>query len=294
MKKAIIGGILGLGTLGSLITLAFLLNWVKIEGVERAVIQNWNTGVQEEVLASGTHFYIPLTTTPYIYDVGSSKFIMGKGEYYSGEGDDKVDYPAFTLTVGGEGQEQPVTFSVTLNYQLDPSKLVALHNKAQSNYEDLVIKPNITRLISNAATTKSVLSFYSGTGRVELQNEIENAITSHPALAEIGIIVDTFVIDSIDLDPAYVAEIQGRQLATQKRLKAIEERKAADEVAKRVEAEAQADKLKRIVAAEASKQEAIKGAEASKAKRVLASEAEAKEIENKAKAERYRKEQDGS
>lgn len=263
-----------------------------VEGNQRVVIQDWNNGVEKETVGAGTYFYPLFFKKYYKYNIGTEKFIMGESDLYNGEGSEYVDYPPFTVTTGGQGKEQPATFSVTLQYRLDPEKLVALHKKAQERYEDLVIKPALTRIISDQATELQVLAFYSGQGRVALQKNIEKAISNNSSLNKVGIIVETFVIDRIRLDSAFVSEITGRQLATQKKLRAIEEAKAAQEMAKQVEAEAQADKLKRIVQAEALKQEKIKGAEALNESRILAAKAEAEEIKQKATAERYRKEQD--
>lgn len=266
--------------------------WTTIGGNQRVVVQDWSDGVQETTLGAGTSFYPLFIKKHYKYNIGTEKFIMGDSELYNGVGSEYVDYPAFTVTTGGKGKEQPAKFSVTLQYRLDAGHLVALHNKSQSKYEDLIIKPALTRIISDRATELEVLDFYSGKGRVALQKSIERDISSHPHLSEVGIIVETFVIDSIILDEKFVNEITGRQLATQKKLRAIEEAKAAQEMAKQVEAEAQADKLKRIVQAEALKQEKIKAAEANNESRILAAKAEAEEIKQKATAERYRKEQD--
>ena len=273
--------LLMVGTLVALIGFFTLAGFKTIEGDERGVTQTWS-GLEANLMTPGTHFYMPVFKTIHVYDVGSEKFIMGKKEYYNGNGSEYVDYPAVTVTTGGTGNEQPVTFSVTMNYRLSPdAKLIKLHEYAQKEYEDLVIKPNLTRIINDLATTRRVLSFYSGEGRVQLQKDIEIAIMEHPALSAVGIIVDTFVFDSIDLDPAYVNEIQGRQLATQKKLRAIEETLAAKEVALRVEAEAGAKKLKLIVEAETAKQQEIKKAEALR-----------QTVELEAKASRFKKEQD--
>lgn len=282
----------GAGLLTALIGFFMMVGWTKIEGNERVVVQDWRAGVEENILGPGTSFYVPFTTTHYSYNVGTEKFIMGDSDLYNGEGSEYVDYPAFKVTTGGKGKEQPAEFSITLQYRINPTNLVKLHNTAQSNYEDLIIKPALTRIISDQATKLQVLDFYSGTGRVNLQKNIELAITDHPSLSEVGILVETFVIDRISLDKAFVSEITGRQLATQKKLRAIEEAKAAQETAKQVEAEAQAEKLKRIVQAEALKQEKIKAAEASNESRILAAKAQAEEIREKASADRFRKEQD--
>ena len=251
-----------------------------IDGTERVVVKDWNAGILPEILTPGTHFYVPFTTDHYLYDVGSAKFIMGDAQFYSGEGEDTVDYPAFTVTTGGKNKEQPATFSVTLNYHLDPTKLVALHNTTAKSYEDLTIKPALTRIISDSVTTLEVLDFYSGTGRVALQKDIESAITNHPRLAEIGVVVDTFVIDAIILDPAYVGKIKARQLAVQETLKNIEETKAANQAALRVKAEAEAEKNRTIAIAEAQNE-----------KRILEAQAEEESRKALARASRFEKEQ---
>ena len=200
MSKAKIFGILaGVGSLIIVIAILDMIGYKTVEGDERVVVQDWKTGVQETILADGTHFYFPPTTTYYKYKIGTDNFIMGRKELYTGKGSNFADFPAFEVTCGGSGKEQPALFSVTLQYHLSPLKLVALHKTAQKNYKDLVIKPALTRIISDLATTKTVLDFYSGLGRVNLQKAIENAITEHPKLAETGIIVDTFACKKIFL-----------------------------------------------------------------------------------------------
>lgn len=264
----------------------------RVEGNERMLKQYVSSGLSSEIFTSGTYFYFLFFTKTYTYNVGTEKFIMGKGDFYNGKGSETVDYPAYTITTGGNGKEQPATFSVTLQYRIDPSKLLELHKSAQDKYEDLVIKPALTRIISDTATQLVVLDFYSGEGRVKLQKAIEVKITEHPALASVGIIVETFVIDSIDLDDAYVKEIMGRQLATQTKLRAIEEAKASEELAKKAEADAQATKLKLLVEAETAKGQKIRAAEATAAEVELAAKADAIKIKTAAEASRFQKEQD--
>ncbi len=232
-----------------------------------------------ELVTPKTKLYIPLTTTLYTYHIGTQKFIMGDQKVYGTA--EKVQFPAYEITTGGSGKEQPATFSVTLQFHLDPTKLIVLHNTAQNRYRTSVIKPALTRIISDLATTQTVLDFYSGQGRVKLQKDIEDAIRAHPSLNRRGIVVETLVIDHIELDTAYVAEITGRQLATQKKLRAIEETLAAEEEAKKAEAIAKADKLTKIVGAEASKEVRIQAAQADKEEKKLA-----------AQASRFAKEQD--
>jgi regulator of protease activity HflC (stomatin/prohibitin superfamily) len=279
--------VLGIGGSAALIAVIMVFKFIgiqTIEGNERAVVQHWSDGVRADLWQPGTTFYNGLTTTPYVYHIGAQRFIMGLGE--------GSDVPPFKVTTGGEGNEQPATFHATLQYSLDTSKLVALHNKCNTRCEASVIKNTLTRLISDQATQLKVLDFYSGAGRTKLQDSIEKAITEHPALVSIGINVENFVFDRIVLDQNYVQKIAARQLAHQDKLKNIEETKAAEEAAKKTEALAEADKLKRIVNAEAAKQEEIKKAEANNESRILAAKANAAEIKEKAAADRFRKEQD--
>ena len=289
-NKFLVGG----GIVGAVfLFIAFfsVLNWTDVGGNERVVVQDWKEGVQSNILSSGTHFYVPITTDHFKYNVGVAKMIMGEQDKY---GSEKVDFPAFTITVGGNGKEQPAQFHVTLQYRLNPTKLVDLHNSVRGNYEELLIKPALTRIISDLSTQREVLDFYSGKGRVDLQNSIERAIATEPSLSEVGIVVETFVFDAIELDSQYVEEIRGRQIALQKRLRAVEETKAAEELANKAEAEANADKLKRIVAAEATKEERIRAAQALAQEVEYAATADAIKVKAAAEADRFRKEQDAA
>jgi regulator of protease activity HflC (stomatin/prohibitin superfamily) len=288
-------GLSGFGLI-LLVVLAFqFIGFVEIKGHQAAVVEKFygeDKGVQDHILKTGRHFYIPMLEKPYVYNVGTSNFIMGEPSHYSGKGQDYVDFPALVIKCGGRGFEQPATFSITLQYQLDVSKLKQLHVRAQNQYEDRIIKPALTNIIKSLTVTQHVLDFYTGEGYNNLQRAVEEAIKNDPDMGGIGIVVNTFVIDQIDLDTKFESEIQARQLATQQKLKEDELAKAAQAAALKEKAIAQADKEKRIVAAEADKQEKIKAAEAQNESRILAAKAEAEEIKQKATAERYRKEQD--
>lgn len=143
----------GIGVLLFVLTLVAgfnLIGFVEVKGHQAAIVEKFygeNKGVQDHVLGPGRHFYVPLLERPYVYNVGTSNFIMGKEQYYSGSGTSYVDFPALTIKCGGRGQEQPATFSVTLQYQIDINKLVELHKRAQSQYEDRIIKPALTNII---------------------------------------------------------------------------------------------------------------------------------------------------
>lgn len=285
MNKAKIFGISAVVGILFLAIAAFqFIGFVEVKGHQQAVVEVFygdDKGVQEILLGNGRHFYMPIFSKPYVYNVGTDNFIMGDSQYYTNSGTNTVDFPALTIKCGGRGQEQPATFSITLQYQLDPLKLTKLHKRAQSQYRDRIIKPALTNIIKSLTVTQHVLDFYTGEGYNRLQASIEARIKSDSVLSELGIVVNTFVIDQIDLDDDYEKEIQGRQLATQKKLRADEETKAAQAMALKAEAEANANKLQRIVAAEADM-----------AEKILAAKAAAEQKRLDASADRFRKEQD--
>ncbi len=264
-----------------------LIGFVEVKGHQAAVVEQHYDffggvkGVQKDLLLPGRHFYVPVYSTPYVYNVGIDNFIMGAAKYYSKTGTNVPNFPALVVKAGGRGQEQPATFSITLQYRLDLKKLTALHVEAQKQYEDRIIKPALTNIIKRLTTNQHVLDFYTGKGYNALQLAIEESILSDDTLGTLGILVNTLVIDQIDLDPEYESEIEGRQLATQKKLRADEETKAEEANALKRQAIANAGKLEKIVAAEAAKQE-----------KVLAAEASAAEARLAASADRFAKEQD--
>lgn len=271
------------------------VGFVEIKGHQMAVVEVFygsDKGVQPNLLGPGRHFYVPAYSKPYIYNVGTDNFIMGNSKYYTNKGNDIVDFPALTIKCGGRGQEQPATFSITLQYQLDTTKLTKLHVRAQKQYSGRIIKPALTNIIKSLTVEQHVLDFYTGKGYNALQASIEERIKSDDVLGELGIVVNTFVIDQIDLDSAYESEIQARQLATQQKLKEDELAKAAESAALKAEAVAKADKLKKIVAAEAAKAEQVLQAEANNEAKILAAKAAAEQKRLDAAADRFRKEQD--
>ena len=106
-----------------------------------------------------------------------------------------------------------------------------------------------------------------------LQGEGEGA-----ELKNRGIIVENFVIEHIALDPKYIDEIKGKQIATQKSLRAVEEQKAAEAQALVAKSLAQADFNTKVVEAERQKKETIIRAEGEKEKAITQATAEQQKL----------------
>ena len=122
-----------------------------------------------------------------------------------------------------------------------------------------------------------------------LQAAIQKALSDAAGeLSEKGVLVENFVIRHIDLDPKYIEEIKGRQIATQRTLRAKEEQIAADAEALVAKSKAQSDLNKTVVEAERDKQKKGLEAEADNEKTILAAKADQQKAVLAAEADKQR------
>lgn len=280
--KIIGGGILLL--VGVAITLA-TVKIHTVRGDEIGVLETWGDGVQDEPLLPKTYIWVPgFNKTPKNYSVSQQVFVMNNND--SSEFAEGRDADAYSVQ-SAEGQD--MTISLTVQWRRDPLKVVDLHKTVRDNIEERLIRPEVMRVVKDQATTRTALEAYSGQGLVSLQSDIEDLLTDETSdLRARGVIIDTFVIEKIELDPEYIKEIKLRQVAVQARLKNIEQTKAAEAAAEKAKAEAQADYEKQIVEAKRDKERGVLEAEKRAQQEVLAAEAAAKKVELAAIAEKNR------
>jgi regulator of protease activity HflC (stomatin/prohibitin superfamily) len=193
------------------------------------------------------------------------------------------------LVQSQEGQDMRI--SLNLRWRLDPTKLVSIHKTVRQNVEEKIIRPVVMRVVKDKATEMKAIDAYSGTGLVQLQREIQDALTGKDQeetdeLAQRGITVENFVIEHIELDPKYIEEIKQKQIATQKQLRAVEEEKAATAEALVAKAKAQADLNTQVVAAERDAKVMVVGAQAENEKVIIAAKAAAEQVTIAAQAEK--------
>lgn len=275
----------GIGGLFLLILTFMLIQWTNIKGNQMGVKETWMGGVQAEPLQPGTHFLFPgFSQKVYVYDMSSKVFTMNdnpsKGEpAYEGREADSYNVQSV------EGQNLKI--SLNLRWHIDPDKLVALHKSVRDHLEEKLIRPTVMLIIKNEATRLEAIKAFSGEGLVKLQLDVHKDLTN-PAgeLASRGIVVENFVIEKIELDHDYIAQIRAKQVATQAKLRADEEAKAANAMALKVQAEAKADYNKRVVEAERDKQVGILAAEQDKQKQILAAQANAEKVTLAAQADK--------
>lgn len=104
-------------------------------------------------------------------------------------------------------------------------------------------------------------------------------------LSQRGIIVENFVIEHIKLDDKYIEEIKGKQIATQKSLRAKEEKIAADSAAEVAKSMAMAEYNTKLVAQQLLATNMVINANAENEKVIIAAKAAAEQVTIAAKAQ---------
>lgn len=272
----------GIGLLIATVFVFSAFDVVPIHGNQVGVKEHWWNGVQEDPLPPKTYFVWPWERIqPYSTSV--QVFVMN----------DKAEDDA----VGGRKQDsylvqskdsQDMYLSLQIQWRIDPTHVVNLHKKiGPKAIEELALRPTLLRVVKNKATMMEAIEAYAGSGLVMLQQEIEKELSDpKQELAQRGIVVDSFVIEHIRLDPDYVKEITARQIAIQKEQRSVQEEKAAQAEALKAKAVAQADLNKAVVEAERDKQVAVLKAEAENEKVILQAEADKKKLVLAAEAEK--------
>lgn len=246
------------------------VSWKKVEGNEVMVEQHLTKGVLDGIKTSGTHVYCGWLSDMYLYDIGTQKITFDNDNK-----NNDAEWPAIQVEVGENGG-QKASVIISCNYRLNPLKVVALHKQGLGKtYETVILKREIVDTVNEIARPNtSVLDIYSGKGFVNFKNDIDKALKDNTFLKEKGIEVENTIVYGVRLDPAYEAEIAGKQIAQQQALRKQEETKAAQEEAKKIFAQSQAEVEKARQVAEAQKITQITAAEASARQEVLKAEAE--------------------
>lgn len=252
-SKLIITGIVG----AIIIILGLvMIRWEVVKGNELGVKETFSGGVQTNILQPKTYMLWRGFEDIFQYDMSIQVYDLTEYKVQSVEGQD-------------------MTMNIGIRWHIDPSLLVPIHMKLRTDINKKVIEPTVMRVAKDEATKLKATDAYSGAGLVLLQSTIQRDLSSLTnELRSQGIIVETFVIKHIELDPNYIVEIKKKQIATQRQLRAVEEQKAADAEALVTKATAQSDLNKAVVEAQRDKEVAVLKAEAEQQKTILAAKAD--------------------
>jgi regulator of protease activity HflC (stomatin/prohibitin superfamily) len=279
--------IFGLGIGGGVLLLLFLLFTLSkvttVQGNQIGVMETWFGGVLPDQLGPRTYWCYPWQTI-YKYSIATQVFVMndvpGDSEPHNGRERDSY------LVQSKDSQDMHLSLQV--QWRVDPEHVVTLHKTVGvKGVEEVVMRPSLLRIVKDEATVREAIEAYSGDGLVKLQQDIERDLSDPTGeLRAKGIIVDSFVIEHIRLDEAYVAEITARQIAIQKEQRATQEEKAAQADALKAKAIAQAALNTAVVKAQSDKEVQVLKAEAENEQEILKAEAEAKKVVLAAQAEK--------
>lgn len=268
---------------------------VTIEGNQLGVKETWSGGIDTNIMQPKTYFLVPgWSQSVFKYDASSQVFVMNdKPMHQEGKitiGREKDAY----LVQSQEGQDMKI--SLNLRWRLDPSKLINIHKTVRQDIEEKIIRPVVMRVVKDDATRMKAIEAYSGEGLVKLQTSIQSSLAGNgegKELSERGVIIENFVIEHIELDPKYIEEIKGKQIASQKQLRAVEEQKAAEAEALVAKSKAQAEYNTKLVAQQLLATNMVIQAQADNERVIIAAKAASEQVTIAAEAQKKQLEMEG-
>ena len=256
-KKLILGAV---ATIIAITASVILVEFKTVRGGELGVKETWTDGVVQEVYQPRNYWLIPgFSQEIYTYDATLKAFEL-------------KDYTIRS------SDNQEMTIMSKIQWRRDPSKLIRHHTMFKQNAEKIAIEPAMIGAILRNGTAFKAIEAYSGEGLIKMQSEIQKDLLANTQLKEDGIIIESYIIVYNHLKPEYLAEINGRQLATLRQSRASEEQKAAEAEALVAKSKAQSDLNKQVVEAERDKQVLVLKAEAENERSILAAKAEKEKL----------------
>lgn len=258
-------------------------------GVKETV---WN-GVSNTVMTPGTYIIYPMFEAVYRYDMTPKVFSMGQvGSVNGNRIHDGADFPEHKTT---SSDNQNMEMALKVQWAFDPATLVKMHKlyhasidtegEGEAIIENKVLLPRVISTINTNATSFKAIEAYSGEGFIRLQERIRTGLTSDQSIKDAGSTIMNVTIDTIKLDDKYIGEINARQLAEMKTLRAKQEEIAAEAQSKVAKAVAQSDYEKQVVEAERKKQVDILESEAKKQQTINEATAQAERVRLNAEAQ---------
>lgn len=229
-----------------------------VAGNEAGILETCD-GVEDKVYGPGTYFFSPVCRELYEYNVGIQLEVLKQCNDEDAACLAERDENCFKVKVKG-GQE--VCLDLRTEYQINSATLVTLHKSVKADYERIILRPAVIRVTKNRATLMTADELYADETQVALEKEVEQQILQDDDVKRAGILVHSFIIEAVHLDPAYEKEVKEKSVAQQKRLKEIELASAAEESAKRVASEAKAQVETERAQAEAAKIKTVMSAQA--------------------------------
>jgi len=200
-----LGGVLIV--LFALLLVAFLFSFRMVKPGSVKVVTRFGR-VTGRTLEPGASFVIPFAEKTLTYNTKKVIYETTSEEKQKGSEADYKDYPVDTNTQDG----QQVDIFYTIRFSIDPTQAiwVAQNIGSEQALVEKVVKTESRIWARNIPRGYSAESLYTGSGSLEVQNEIFN--TLNPTFKANGLVLDGVGIREIKFAQDYIDAIEDKQI----------------------------------------------------------------------------------
>ncbi|MFH0702120.1 MAG: prohibitin family protein [bacterium] len=238
--KALKGNLIAFYAVIFILIVILFKSVVIVDAGKRVVVFNSFTGVEKRALAEGMHFLMPFVQNPIIYDVRTHTYTMAQR---ADEGEIKGDDAVECLTSDG----QKVKMDLSVIYNLNPEEVWQLHREIGSYYLAKIVRPTVRSITRNTVANYKVIELYS-VKRQDIQDEIQSKIVKE--LAKYHINTSEALIRTITFSDEFAKAVEQKQVALQEseRMRYILEKELQEKQRKIIEAEGEAEAIRKKAA----------------------------------------------
>lgn len=221
MRRSLIIG--AIAVLVGIIIIIGLAPVAFVNAGERGVVTTWGA-VSQQPLDPGIHWRTPIAQHVIKMNVQTLKYEVPQSLAYSKDG-------------------QTIAVTSAVNYNVDPSGVVALYRDIGLEYQEKIIRPAVEDIVKQEIARYAAVEIIANRGLI--RDAIQNAIRER--MKGSHIIVTQFNMINEDFDDAYEAAIRDKQVAVERAKEAENKTKIVEQDAKqsvlRAQAEAETSRL---------------------------------------------------